>query len=135
MKLVEVSWNPSNRQLRQFAAICLVALPLLGWLWGGNGHTIGWLAAAGGAIGLLGVLAPAAIKPVFIALTLITLPIGIVVGELTLLLVFFGILLPLGLFFRLVKRDALQLKIDRTCSSYWQPKKQPSGLGSYYRQS
>ena len=135
MKLVEVNWNPTNRQLRQFAAICLVALPFLGWMWGGSGHTIGWLAAAGCVIGLVSVLAPAAIKPVFIALTVITLPIGMVIGELTLLLVFFGILLPLGLFFRLIKRDALQLKLDRTCLSYWQPKKQPSNLASYYRQS
>ena len=135
MKLVEVNWSPSNRQLRQFAAICLVALPLLGWVWGGSPQTIGWLAVAGCAIGVIGAVAPAAIKPVFIALTLITLPIGMVIGELTLLLVFFGILLPLGLFFRLIKRDALQLKLDRTCSTYWQPKKQANGSASYYRQS
>jgi hypothetical protein len=135
MKLVEVTWNPSKRQLRQFAAICVVALPLLGWIWGGSWQIIGCLAAAGFAVGLVGVLAPAAIKPAFIALTVITLPIGIVIGELTLVLVFFGVLLPLGLFFRLIKRDALQLKIDGTCPTYWQPKKQPSGLASYYRQS
>ena len=135
MKLVEVNWNPSKRQLRQFAAICLFALPLLGWIWGGSWTTIGWLAAAGCAIGFVGALAPVANKPLFIALTLITLPIGMVVGELTLLLVFFGILLPLGLYFRLIKRDALQLKLDRTCLTYWQPKKSPSGLASYYRQS
>src|SRR3954462_14511528 len=135
MKLVEVNWNPTSRQLRQFAAICLAALPLLGWIWGGSGHMIGLLAVAGCAIGLVGVFAPAAIKPIFIALTVITLPIGMVIGELTLLIVFFGVLLPLGLFFRLIKRDALQLKLERTGSTHWQPKKQPSGLASYYRQS
>jgi hypothetical protein len=135
MKLVEVNWNPSTRQLQQFAAISMVAFPFLGWMWGGSGHTIAWLAAAGCAIGLVAVFAPAAIKPVFIALTVVTLPIGMVIGELTLVLVFFAVLLPLGLFFRLIKRDALQLKLDRTCSTYWQPKKQPSNLASYYRQS
>src|SRR6187399_760205 len=113
MKLVEVNWNPTSRQLRQFAAICLVALPLLVWMWGCSANTIGWLTAAGCVIGVVSLLAPAAIKPAFIALTVITLPIGMFIGELTLLLVFFGILLPLGLFFRLINRDALQLKLDR----------------------
>ena len=135
MKLIEINWNPTHRQLRQFAAICLIALPLLGWLWGGSWSTIGWLAVTGCAIAVIGGLAPSLLKPMFVAFTFITLPIGIVVGELTLLLIFFGIFMPLGLFFRMIKRDALQLKFDRNCASYWQPKKQPSDLASYYRQS
>jgi hypothetical protein len=135
MSLVQVNWRPTNRQLRQFAAICLIALPLVGWMWGGGRQTIAWLAVVGCVIAVIGALAPAILKPVFIGLTVITLPIGMVVGELTLLAVFFGILLPLGLFFRLIGRDALQLKLDRTCPTYWRPKKQPNDLGSYYRQS
>ena len=36
MKLIEINWQPTDRQLRQFGVICLVALPALGWLWGGG---------------------------------------------------------------------------------------------------
>ena len=36
MKLVEINWNPTDRQLRQFGMIALVALPALGWLWSGR---------------------------------------------------------------------------------------------------
>jgi hypothetical protein len=58
-----------------------------------------------------------------------------VVGEVVLAAVYFGIFLPVGLIFRLMKRDALQLKRDPQQATYWQLKKQPSGAASYYRQS
>lgn len=32
MRLVQMDWHPQDRQLRQFGIICLLALPLVGWL-------------------------------------------------------------------------------------------------------
>ena len=34
MQLVEINWNPTERQLRQFSSMCFIGLPFIGWLWG-----------------------------------------------------------------------------------------------------
>ena len=135
MKLVEINWAPSDRQLRQFAAISLFALPLLGYLWTRELRVVGWMAVLAAGVALAGWLKPALVKPVFLALTLIAAPIGMILGELAMLLVYFGVFLPLALVFRLLGRDELQLKANRAATTYWQPKKQPRNVASYYRQS
>ncbi len=135
MKLLEFNFHPTDRQLRQFGVISLFAVPLIGWLWGAGGSVLAGLALAGIAIAAAGFLLPKLILPIFVALMIVATPIGLVVGELAMILIFFGMFFPLGLFFRLIGRDALALKIDRDASSYWSAKKQPQSVASYYRQS
>lgn len=135
MSLAEANWNPTNRQLRQFGLLCVVLLPLIAWMWSARPMLIGVLALVGLALGLLSWFYPAIVKPVFLGLMLVTLPIGIVIGELAMLTIYMTVFLPIGLLFRLMHRDRLQTKLDRTCSSYWQPKRQPKSSASYYHQS
>jgi len=135
MKLIEIQWNPTNRQLRQFAIICLFALPTVGWIWGAGLQVIGLLASLGLVLAIVGTVYPRAVKPVFLAVTLVATPIGMVIGELAMLLIYFGVFLPFGIFFRVTRRDALQLRLDRNTTTYWQAKKQPDNVASYYRQS
>jgi hypothetical protein len=135
MRLIDFNWQPTQRQLKQFAVICLFALPGIGWVWGVSNNVLAILACVGVLVASIGFAFPNAIKPLFIALTLIATPIGMIVGELAMLMIYFGVFLPFGLIFRLIGRDALQLKLDRTRTTYWQTKKQPSNDGSYYRQS
>jgi hypothetical protein len=135
LKLVELNWNPSDRQLRQFGLVCLVALPLLGWIWNGTAAWIGALAGVGLALAVAGLLMPGALRPIFLVLSIAAAPIGIVVGELTMCVIYFGVFLPLGLIFRAIRRDALQQQVDRGATSYWQPKRPPTNVASYYRQS
>ena len=145
MPLVEVHWKPSDRQLRQFGLIALVGLPLAGWLFGGKPWpseasdtqkiVIGSLAGLGVVLAILAFVRPQALRWPFIAATLFTLPIGLVVGELILAIIYFALFLPVALVFRLMGRDALDRGIDRSAKSYWQPKTQPTGPESYFRQS
>jgi hypothetical protein len=135
MKLVEMNWNPNNRQLRQFGLVALVALPLLGWLWSGSPTAIWITAAVGAALAAAGLLYPRVVKPVFLGLTLVAVPIGMVISEVALAVVFYGLFVPLGLIFRLIGRDVLQLKLERQTITYWQRKKRPSDASSYLRQS
>jgi hypothetical protein len=74
------------------------------------------------------------IKPVFVALTLITAPIGIVVGDVMIFLVYYAVLCPIGLFFRIIKRDPLQRKLEPGTKTYWQVKELPKDAPQYYRQ-
>jgi hypothetical protein len=135
MKLVEINWQPTDLQLLQFGLVCFVALPAIAWLWGASLSVIAILATIGLAISLVGMIAPPALKYLFLALSLVTTPIGVVVGELAMLVIYFGCFLPIGIVFRVFRRDALTLKLDRNATSYWESKKQPTSLASYYRQS
>ena len=135
MKLVEINWEPTDRQLRQFGTAALIVLPLAAWWWGGASSCVFWTGAtAGGAAALLAILRPASLKAVFLGLSLLSMPIGMVMAELAMLLVYGIAVLPIGLFFRLVGRDPLQRGLDRSAATYWEPRKPPSGPASYLRQ-
>lgn len=104
-------------------------------MWSGNPVVIAVLGGMGGLLAAAGWLYPRAIAPVFIGLMLITVPIGMVVSEVALFLVYVVVFLPIGLFFRISSRDQLQLSVDRKSSTYWRPNRQPKSVASYYRQS
>jgi hypothetical protein len=133
MKLVEINWNPSNRQLRQFGFTCLILLPLIGWFWNASTTVIGVLFTAGAIIVALSYLMPTAAKGLFLGLILLTAPLGMIVGELAMLAIYFFIFVPIAVGFRLIGRDALQRKIDKSAGSYWQAKREPTDVSSYYR--
>ncbi len=135
MALIEINWNPPSRQLRQFGSLCLVSFPLLGWMWTGNLTVITALACVGLLIASIAYVYPKGISPLFVGLMLITAPIGLVVGEVAMFLIYMTVFLPIGMLFRIASRDRLRLKIDRQATSYWQLKRQPKSVGSYYRQS
>ncbi len=135
MGLIETNWNPNTRQLRQFGVVCGLILPLLAWLWSGSTITITTLAGIGLLIAIVASVYPKGVIPLYVALTLITAPIGTVVGEIALIVVYITVFLPIGIIFRMLSRDRLQLKIDQKANSYWQPKRQPNSIASYYRQS
>ncbi len=155
MKLIEMNWQPARRQLRQFGLISLVALPLLGWIFTSETRLGAWLFSLGktplvwdagnlpvisvlGGLGLLlgvaGLLKPSLLRPVFVGVSLLAFPIGLVVSFLVVMLIFYGVFTPVSLLFRLMGRDALERGIDRNCRSYWQEKKQPSSVKRYYNQ-
>jgi hypothetical protein len=143
--LAKIPWNPSDRQLRQFGGCALLALPLLGWLALGRRTPMTWTApdaaafsiftACGVLGGLLAWCSPRSLKVPFLTTTLITLPIGLVVGELLLFAIFFGIFTPVALFFRLIGRDALERRFDANTSSYWTRKARPASAEQYFHQS
>ncbi|MCR4415167.1 MAG: SxtJ family membrane protein [Thermoguttaceae bacterium] len=133
MSLANFEWNPRPRQLRQFAATALVVFPCIAWLWGSG--QIGWtLATAGMFWSGLGLACPAVVKPLYLVLSAVALPIGWVMGEVLLALVYCLVFVPVGLTMRMIGRDPLQRRFDREAATYWQPKKPPAGPSSYLRQ-
>jgi hypothetical protein len=140
-----IDFNPTPRQLRQFAFAALVVLPLAAWLfcgrpWGdqwqaSHAWLIGSLAAAGALLVVLSYAAPRLARPAFIGMSLLAFPIGLVVGEVMMAAVYFLVFTPVALLFRLIGRDALDRKSDPHAESYWRPKAQPRDTVSYFRQS
>lgn len=145
MAAIDLNLNPSKRQLGQFGLIGLFALPAIGWMLSGkptpatletaNLQVLTGFAVSGLLMGVLTMARPEWLKWLFIGASLVTFPIGFVLGEVVMFLVFSVTFVPMALLFRLIKRDALHRSIQRDLPTYWQRKAQPQGVASYYRQS
>ncbi|MEZ6122138.1 MAG: SxtJ family membrane protein [Planctomycetaceae bacterium] len=134
MALANLNLNPSSRQLKQFGGICVIAIPLLAWLWTRSLPVAGWSAVAGVVAGLIALAAPKLLRPVFILLMVLTFPIGLVVGEIAMLLIYVTAFVPLALIFRLIGRDSLQRHRKNHPATFWETRSQPASAKSYYRQ-
>ena len=79
-------------------------------------------------------VAPRANLPLYVGLTVLTYPIGYVVSHVVMGLVFFGMLTPLALIFRLIGRDVLHRSFDESSKSYWVDSKPVKDPRRYFRQ-
>ena len=136
--MIAIQWNPSTKQLRQFAGIWFPAFcGLVGWSIGQKtGHwsevEIGWVLA--GLLSVGGLVLPALIRPIFVGLILLTFPIGWVVSHLLLGLIFYGVVTPIGLILRISGHDPLQLK-KPSGNSVWKTSVGKTDATRYLRQS
>jgi hypothetical protein len=64
----------------------------------------------------------------------LTFPIGLVVGELFLATIFFGLFGLVSLIFRIVGFDPMTRSFDRSVRTYWSLKQQPTGVKQYFKQ-
>ena len=132
--MLQINWRPDNRQVRIFGLTSLLSCrwpPRVGTR--GALPAVACAAAIGGLLAATGMIWPRVLRPLVVAVNVATAPLALVIHDLVLSLAFFLVVVPLGLVFRLFGRDPLQLKIDRKVSSYWQPKKQPRDMRSYFR--
>jgi hypothetical protein len=138
MALVEVNWNPDRRQLRLFGVGAVVILTivavLLHWLRGLPAPSALTLSAIGFAIFLVSLAAPKLTRVIYVGLTAATLPIGIVISFVLMAAFYYLLLTPVGLFFRLMGRDALCRKFDRSATTYWVPRRPPETSDRYFHQ-
>lgn len=137
MAMIDLNLDPNKKELRQFSIALIVATALVGgllwWKLGPNPWSKGlWI--GGPVAGLLGLTIPIAIKPLFIGLSVVAYPIGLVLGTVALGLVYYLMVTPIGLVFRLLGRDPLQRKLDPAAASYWIERKQTRGVGRYFQQ-
>jgi len=136
--MIAIQWNPSTKQLRQFAGIWFPAFcGLVGWSIGQKtGHwsevEIGWVLA--GLLSGGGLVLPALMRPIFVGLILLTFPIGWVVSHLLLGLIFYGVVTPIGLILRISGHDPLQLK-KPSGNSVWKTSVGKTDATRYLRQS
>lgn len=136
MKWSELPLNPTTRMLRQFSGAWLVVFVGLALHRGLARHQPGVALLLGGAagLGLLGLVRPTLMRWLFLIATVITFPIGWVISQLMLLLMFFLVITPVALFLRLRGRDILQLKRPPDNVSLWQPHPERTEPGRYLKQ-
>lgn len=138
MALMEIEWHPSPRQLRVFGVSGLIAsvaaASILHFLWGLSGAWPWGVVAAGAAIFACSLLSLTATRWLYVGLTLVAMPIGMVVSYVLLGAFYFLLLTPVALFFRLIGRDALHRKYEPQAESYWTPHKPTENAERYLHQ-
>lgn len=146
MALTQINLRPTRRELRQFGCIALAGFALLGgWVfWKGTlfGCDLGAAAPTVSYIfwglavltGLFSIVAPQANRPLYILLIIVTWPIGFILSHVIMAIVFFGVITPIGLLFRLLGRDPLHRRFEPHTPSYWVPHAPPDNIERYFRQ-
>ncbi len=145
-KLIEINWRPDERTLRQFGLIALAGfscLALIAWqellifsfgLGAARTLVAGIFAGLAGVSALFSLVYPKANLPIYLGLTLISYPIGLVVSHLIMGFLFFGLITPLGVFFRMTGRDPLARRFEPDATTYWTDPRPRRGKDSYFRQ-
>ena len=100
-------------QLRVFSACCVALGVILAWpilrhiAWPPE-RWVHWIGLILVLVGALGLLSPPVVRPVYASAMVITRPIGFVVAQVLLAVLYFVVLTPLALVLRLTGHDPLQ---------------------------
>ena len=138
MPMIEINWNPSDKDLRNFGRIAIIASILVATvLCATKSLTLKWCALIVG-IGCLcfvcSILSMIVTKWLYLGLTLVTFPIGMAISFVLLAGFYYLLLTPVGLVFRLIGRDSLRRKYDRAAKSYWIARRESDDIKRYFNQ-
>jgi len=114
------SIRSGKKELRQFGIIIAIACGLLGGLllWRGKPYYPYSLIIAAAFL-FLGLTLPAALKPLHKVWMTISILMGWLMTRIILIILFYGILTPIGLIGRLCGKDFLNIKLNKNTPSYW----------------
>lgn len=127
--------NPTPRMLRQFSVawfVFLLALATRAWL---RKHPLAAeILAAISLAGVIGWFLPAWIRWLFVGATVIAFPIGWVVTQVVLAIMFYVVLTPIALIFRWRGRDELRLRPKADETTFWVTRGTPPEAKRYLKQ-
>lgn len=118
----KINWNPSKKDLRWFGLAILIGFGLIGLVVyrRGNVSAATSLWAISSAVAFLAIVLPPLSKPFYFLWMLVALVLGSVMSRLVMGVIFYGVLTPVALVFRLIKRDALnRRKPASPPETYW----------------
>ena len=145
-KLIEMNLRPDERTLRQFGWIALVGFGLLGtlawfeWLIFSFGlgearsAVAGTLWALGGLATLFSLVFPKGNLPIYVGLTIIAFPIGFVLSYVIMGTLFYVLITPVGILFKLTGRDVMKRRFDPEAETYWTEARSGRPREHYFKQ-
>ena len=143
--MVQIDLHPDARTLRQFGWIALVGFSLLAtlawndWLMFSFGlgawrASVVWaFAGLAGLAGLFSVVYPKANLPIYLGLSILAYQIGFVLSYVIMGTIFYLMLAPVGLFFRVTGRDPMKRRFEPETGSYWVDSRPTRPNESYFR--
>jgi hypothetical protein len=134
--VIRIEKNPSQRQLAVFGLLWLVFFGIMGASFWRRGSYVdaGVCLALGVLIPLAGWVWPEFLRMVYLFAVYSTLPIGLVVSYVILLVIYYLVVTPIGLVMRLFGYDPLQRRFDRAARSYWTPRRPQGESERYFQQ-
>lgn len=136
MTLVRIDRNPSSSKLLVFGLAWLVFFGMLGGMALSGGRSSAaiafWVAAV--MVPGIGYFVPSLLRIVYIGMSLLTWPIGVVVSHLVLAGLYYGVFTPIGLMMRLVRYDPMRRRFDPDASTYWVRREASGDLPRYFQQ-
>ena len=128
----------SRREQRNFGLVMAVAIAAIGlfrWWLHGYGPLPRWFFYVAAAFGVLGLIAPWMLRPVFIVWMKFSLAVNWVMTRVLLSVAFFLIILPTRLIVVLMRKDLLNRSWDPEAASYWEEAEaQPKEFDRYLNQ-
>jgi len=117
----KINRNPTTRELHQFGWIMMAGLSALAALlaWRGHPAPAPWLVGGGVLIAVLSYVWPSAARCIYRGWMTFGQGMAWVVSHVILTVVFFVMVTPVALVFKLIKRDELRLKRDPSLETYW----------------
>lgn len=138
MPLININLKPNKKDLRLFGRAALIASILITiLLFLIKGLALKWCAVivgVGVAICFCSIISIRLTRWIYLGLTWLTFPIGLIISFILLAIIYYCLLTPLGLIFRLIGRDSLQRKFDKSAKSYWIPHRPCDNTERYFRQ-
>lgn len=136
--MIQVDWYPDHKKLRQFGVAALIWFLVVGgavFKWTASVPAAGIVWAVGITCFAAGRLHPGTLRPFYLFCLLVTWPIGRIVSEAVLLMLYYCVLTPIGLIMRARGRDPLSLKRPTNVETHWKPRATRCAPESYFRQS
>lgn len=122
MTIGDLNLKPTERMLREFGIIALFGFGIIGafigWKW--DVWTVSYVLWAVGAVSaVLALIQPKLLLPLFVLLMAVAFPIGFVISNVLLVILYFGLFTPFALVFRLIGRDTMKRSFEPDAESYW----------------
>ena len=144
--MIQIDLRPDTRTLRQFGWIALVGFGLLAmlaaneWLIFSFGlgswkqTVVAGLAVLAALAAFFSIVYPKANLPIYLGLTILAYPIGFVLSYVIMGTIFYLLLAPVGIFFRITGRDPMMRRFEPKTESYWVDSRPARPRESYFRQ-
>jgi len=119
--LDKINRNPTPKDLRLFGVTILTGFGLIGGLfyWRGKHQAADWMWVLSSAVFVVSLLSLWLTKWLYLAWMGIGYAIGSVVSRIVLTIIFIFVVTPVGLLFKIMRRDALKIRRNAEVKSYW----------------
>ena len=135
--MMRVERHPSRKQLIVFGLLWLVFFGFWGtvsWREAGLSRETLVLWSLAWIIPATGLIRPVILRATFIIASYITLPIGLVVSWIILMVIYYLILTPIGIVLRMTGYDPMRRNFNPDAETYWVPRNPGTDSERYFKQ-
>ncbi len=118
----KINWQPSNTDIRKFGKTVLIGFLIIGALffWRGRRPVAEIMVGVSAVVAVLSYAVPALAKPFYFVWMGFGFVMGSIMSRVILAIIFYAIISPVALVFRLIGRDELKRKKTSSATTYWE---------------